>query len=147
MPDAQRRAKHITAMRAAVGFTGSLKAGRVLFDMAAAREKPIPVFAEMGSVNPLVVLPGAIAERGEKIAEQLAGSVLLGGGQFCTKPGIIFTVGDDAKFVSALAANISKAASPTMLNAGLREKIPGSLPRVGPGVRTQGWRVRAIRLW
>ena len=64
---------------------------------------------------------------GEKIAQELAGSVLLGGGQFCTKPGIIFTVGEDTKFVSALAENISKAAAPTMLNAGLRENFCGRI--------------------
>ena len=73
----------------AVGFTGSLKAGRALFDAAADRPEPIPVFAEMGSVNPVFVLPGALEERGEAIAEGLAGSVTLGAGQFCTNPGVV----------------------------------------------------------
>ena len=73
----------------AVGFTGSLKAGRALFDAAADRPAPIPVFAEMGSVNPVFVLPGALEERGEAIAEGLAGSVTLGAGQFCTNPGVV----------------------------------------------------------
>src|SRR5205823_4600560 len=94
---------------AAVGFTGSLRAGRALFDLANKRPKPIPVYAEMGSSNPLVILPGAIAERGEKIAAELSASVLLGGGQFCTKPGIVFTVGEDAKFVQAMAASMTAA--------------------------------------
>ncbi len=107
----------------AVGFTGSLKAGRALFDLAASREKPIPVFAEMGSVNPLVILPGAISERGAKIAQELSASVLLGGGQFCTKPGIIFTIGDDAAFVQAFAKSIAAATAPTMLNKNLRESF------------------------
>lgn len=104
----------------AVGFTGSLKAGRALFDLAAARPNPIPVFAEMGSLNPIIILPGAAAERGETIAEGLAGSVLLGGGQFCTKPGLIFTIGNDAPVVSALAKHISAQSAITMLNQNLR---------------------------
>ena len=58
--------------------------------MAAKREVPIPVFAEMGSVNPITVLPGALQQRGEDIAQQIAGSVALGAGQFCTNPGLIF---------------------------------------------------------
>jgi NADP-dependent aldehyde dehydrogenase len=107
----------------AVGFTGSLKAGRALFDLAAARQTPIPVYAEMGSANPLIVLPGAIAERGEKIAQELCGSVLLGGGQFCTKPGLIFTIGEEATFVQSFAASISAAAAPTLLNRDLRDRF------------------------
>jgi NADP-dependent aldehyde dehydrogenase len=91
----------------AVGFTGSLKAGRALFDIAAARPYPIPVFAEMGSVNPIVIMPGALRTRGEIIARDLSASVLLGGGQFCTKPGLIFTLGDDAN-VEQLAKNIAR---------------------------------------
>src|SRR5690606_31226798 len=78
----------------AVGFTGSISGGRALYDIAAAREEPIPVYAEMGSTNPVFVLPGALAARGEKIAEGLHQSVTLGLGQFCTKPGIILTNGN-----------------------------------------------------
>jgi NADP-dependent aldehyde dehydrogenase len=108
----------------AVGFTGSLKAGRALFDLAAARQTPIPVFAEMGSVNPVVILPRAIAEKGDAIAQGLAASVLLGGGQFCTKPGLIFAIGDDkGKFVAALASQIMTQSPVTMLNANLRENF------------------------
>jgi NADP-dependent aldehyde dehydrogenase len=107
----------------AVGFTGSQRAGRALFDLAAKRPKPIPVFAEMGSLNPIVILPAAASERGDAIAESLAGSVLLGGGQFCTKPGVILTIGDDRKFVAKLAETIQKTASVTMLSAGLRDNF------------------------
>jgi NADP-dependent aldehyde dehydrogenase len=74
----------------AVGFTGSYRGGRALMDLAAKRPEPIPVFAEMGSVNPVFILPGALAERGETIATGLHGSFTLGGGQFCTKPGMVF---------------------------------------------------------
>lgn len=77
---------------AAVGFTGSLRAGRAIFDAAAARAHPIPVYAEMGSVNPVILLPGALGERGRVIAEELAASVTLGGGQFCTSPGLVFAI-------------------------------------------------------
>src|SRR5438477_7068920 len=101
----------------AVGFTGSTRVGRILFDLAAARAVPIPVYAEMGSLNPLVVLPSALAEKSDAIAKGLAGSVLLGGGQFCTKPGLVFVVGDDdRKFVDALAKQITATTCVTMLN-------------------------------
>ena len=74
----------------AVGFTGSFRGGRALMDLAAARPDPIPVYAEMGSTNPVFILPGALQERGEQLADGLYGSFTLGGGQFCTKPGVVF---------------------------------------------------------
>src|SRR5207248_1376473 len=74
----------------AVAFTGSRKGGRALMDIAAARPEPIPVFAEMGSVNPVFILPRALRERGAEIAAGLHGSVTLGAGQFCTNPGLVF---------------------------------------------------------
>lgn len=73
----------------AVGFTGSTHVGRILFDLGASRPNPIPVFAEMGSTNPLIILPQAIANNGAEIAKGLANSITLGTGQFCTKPGLI----------------------------------------------------------
>jgi NADP-dependent aldehyde dehydrogenase len=110
------------ANTAAVGFTGSRRAGRALFDIAARRETPIPVYAEMGSVNPTVVLPAAIRERGATIAQDLSASLLLGGGQFCTKPGVVFVVGDDDRtFLEKLAGHVRSAAPVTMLNRGLRD--------------------------
>jgi NADP-dependent aldehyde dehydrogenase len=108
-------------LTAAVGFTGSLKAGRALFDAAAARPKPIPVFAEMGSVNPVFLLPGALAERGEQIAQGLKQSVTLGVGQFCTKPGLVVGIEHEStrKFVAS-ASELMKSASPgAMLHAGI----------------------------
>ena len=81
---------------AAVGFTGSQRAGRALMDLAAARPVPIPVYAEMGSVNPVVVLPQALHARAEAIADALAASVSLGNGQFCTCPGLVLAIdGED----------------------------------------------------
>ena len=90
----------------AVAFTGSLRAGRALFDAAASRPDPIPVYAEMGSVNPVFLLPGALAERAEAIAEGLKNSVTLGVGQFCTNPGLTIGIGDEGfeRFVTTHAA-------------------------------------------
>src|SRR5215470_13957502 len=94
----------------AVGFTGSTKAGRALFDAANSRPEPIPVFAEMGSLNPLFVLPAALEKRWENIAAGLTGSVTLGVGQFCTKPGLVFAPRSTAlnQFVSRLGEELSK---------------------------------------
>lgn len=89
----------------AVGFTGSIRGGRALYDHAAKREEPIPVFAEMGSINPVVVTPDALAQRGEEIAKTYAGSITLGMGQFCTNPGLILTLKDKktGEFIQNLA--------------------------------------------
>src|SRR6185295_11076445 len=75
----------------AVGFTGSRAGGRALMDAAAARPEPIPVYAEMGSINPVFLLPGALKQNAEAVATGLHGSVTLGVGQFCTNPGLVFT--------------------------------------------------------
>ena len=107
----------------AVGFTGSLGAGRALFDAAAQREHPIPVYAEMGSVNPVFVLPGALRERGAKIAEGLAASVTMGVGQFCTNPGLVIGLENDAlqSFVAHSAEKIAQTPPGHMLYAGISD--------------------------
>lgn len=74
----------------AVGFTGSLRGGRAIYDTAAQRPNPIPVYAEMGSINPVLILPNALSTRVEALAEGLATSATMGSGQFCTNPGIVF---------------------------------------------------------
>lgn len=105
----------------AVGFTGSLRAGRALFDAAARRPEPIPVYAEMGSTNPVFILPGALRERAEEFAAGLKQSVTLGVGQFCTCPGLVIGLGGETldKFL-ARADELFAAAPPgTMLNAGI----------------------------
>ena len=104
----------------AVGFTGSLKGGRALLDMASKREEPIPVFAEMGSINPVVIMPDAMKKRGAEIGTTMAGSITLGVGQFCTNPGLILTVGTDTEeFTSALAEGIQASKPFTMLHKGI----------------------------
>ncbi len=107
----------------AVGFTGSLGAGRALFNAACARPRPIPVYAEMGSVNPVFVLPGALAERGAKIAEGLATSVTMGVGQFCTNPGLVVGLENDAlqTFVAQSAEKIAQTPPGHMLYAGISD--------------------------
>lgn len=104
----------------AVGFTGSLKGGRALYDMAAARPEPIPVFAEMSSINPVIVLPRAARLRGQKIAEELANSVVLGCGQFCTNPGLIIGLASPAfsELTAALTLYMAQKPAQAMLNAG-----------------------------
>ena len=76
----------------AVGFTGSRAGGMALVNIANARSEPIPVYAEMSSINPVYLLPGALAARAEKIGQDFVGSLTLGAGQFCTNPGLVFAI-------------------------------------------------------
>jgi len=115
----------------AVGFTGSLKGGRTLFDLAARRPQPIPVFAEMSSVNPLIVMPEALHVRGDQIARELAASFTLGAGQFCTKPGLIIGLrgGDFDRFINQLSEQVNVAPPQTMLHAGILENYRQGVAR------------------
>ncbi|HEV3192023.1 MAG TPA: aldehyde dehydrogenase (NADP(+)), partial [Polyangiaceae bacterium] len=123
----------------AVGFTGSLRGGRALFDAASARPEPIPVYAEMGSTNPVFVLSGALEERGAEIATALGDSVTLGVGQFCTKPGLIFAVDGPAcdRFAHALAERIEGKPAARMLYPALAERFAEGIQTVE---RTRGVR-------
>jgi NADP-dependent aldehyde dehydrogenase len=105
----------------AVGFTGSLKGGRALFDLCAARPVPIPFFGELGSVNPMFLLPNALAARGGEIAAGWAGSLTMGAGQFCTNPGIAVVIdGPDADSFSQAAISALEPVGPqTMLTDGI----------------------------
>ena len=106
----------------AVGFTGSRIGGRALYDYANARKNPIPVFAEMGSVNPVVLLEGALTANAETIAKNYAGSITLGMGQFCTNPGILIGVKSDALtlFANHLANELNNVAVAPMLHEGIQ---------------------------
>jgi len=110
---------------AAVGFTGSLAGGRAIFDRAAARPKPIPVFAEMGSVNPVVVTSAALRARAAQIAEGLVASVSSFGGQLCTKPGVVFVPAgaEGEQFVADVAGRLAAAEPQVMLNERLRDSL------------------------
>jgi NADP-dependent aldehyde dehydrogenase len=105
----------------AVGFTGSLRAGRALFDAAARRPEPIPVYAEMGSVNPVFVLPNSVETNPDGLAEGLFRSVTLGVGQFCTCPGLVFGVSSSGleRFETKLIGQFEQGAPATMLNSGI----------------------------
>lgn len=104
---------------AAVGFTGSLRGGRALFDAAARRETPIPVYAEMGSTNPVILLPAALQNRAAALAEGLAASVTLGAGQFCTNPGIVLLQDSPqaAQLIEDVASLMAAKPPQPMLNA------------------------------
>ncbi len=105
----------------AVGFTGSLAGGRALFNLCAARPEPIPFFGELGSVNPMFLLPEAMKARAETLGQGWAGSLTMGAGQFCTNPGIaIVTDGPDAdRFTKATVEALEKVAAQTMLTDGI----------------------------
>ncbi|WP_405211497.1 aldehyde dehydrogenase (NADP(+)) [Dokdonia sp. Asnod2-E02] len=108
---------------AAVGFTGSHHAGRALYNLAAARETPIPVFAEMGSINPVVITQQAISKRAAQIAETYAASITQGVGQFCTNPGLIITVKSEetTHFIEILAKHLEAAPDGCMLHTRIQE--------------------------
>ncbi|GGA83288.1 aldehyde dehydrogenase (NADP(+)) [Puia dinghuensis] len=105
----------------AVGFTGSYGGGKALFDWANQRKVPIPVFAEMGSINPVFLLPDKLEISAKELAAQLAGSITLGTGQFCTNPGLILGIEGEGLdlFIKELGAAIEKAAPGTMLHPGI----------------------------
>ena len=104
----------------AVGFTGSLHAGRALFDLCARRPTPIPFFGELGSVNPMFILPMAEVARGAEIGSQWAASLTMGAGQFCTNPGVAVVLEDGAHaFIEAAKTALSQTAPQTMLTDGI----------------------------
>lgn len=129
----------------AAGFTGSIRGGRALFDAAAARPVPIPFHGELGSLNPVVVTPAAAAERAEEIGTGLAGSLTLGVGQFCVKPGLaLVPEGPDGdRLTAALGKALGETGPGVLLDhrmrdafvAGVRERsaLPGVEAPVPPG--------------
>jgi NADP-dependent aldehyde dehydrogenase len=121
----------------ACGFTGSTTGGRALFDLAVGRPDPIPFYGELGSINPTVVTPDAVAARGAEIVAGYVASFTLGGGQFCTKPGLLFLPrghGLDAQLSDAVAG---LAATP-MLDARIRDRFVAGTGELGahPDVST-----------
>ncbi|MFI2199265.1 aldehyde dehydrogenase (NADP(+)) [Streptomyces sp. NPDC020192] len=109
----------------AAGFTGSIRGGRALFDAAAARPVPIPFHGELGSLNPVLVTEAAAAERAEAIGSGLAGSMTLGVGQFCVKPGLVLVpsgAGGD-QVVKSLAAAVSDTEAGVLLDHRMRDNF------------------------
>ena len=116
----------------AVGFTGSRHAGRAILDAAASRPVPIPVMAEMRSVNPLLILPGALQTQTVALAQGLAASVMLGSGQFCTKPGVILVPRGAAvdTFLTHLDTSFASAAALPLLTVGIQSAFISARARV-----------------
>ncbi len=126
----------------AVGFTGSLAGGRALFDLACQRPEPIPVFAEMSSINPVILLPETLKRNPAAIAQRMAGSITLGVGQFCTNPGLMIAMEDEGlqAFISHLAQLIEESLPGTMLHAGIAQNYHTRLKRA---LEQKGVRVEA----
>jgi acyl-CoA reductase-like NAD-dependent aldehyde dehydrogenase len=125
---------------AAVGFTGSFAGGKAIFDRAARREVPIPVYAEMGSINPIVITEGALRSRAATIAEGLTASVSSFGGQLCTKPGVVFVPSgpEGDAFAADLAARLDAAAPQVLLNQRLRDALREAVGRLERQARPLG---------
>lgn len=116
----------------AVGFTGSLSGGRALFDLCAARAEPIPFFGELGSVNPMFVLPEALKNRGSEIGKGWAASLTMGAGQFCTNPGIVILIAGDGydAFLDSSRKVLEATHAQTMLTEGIAKAYDDGLERV-----------------
>lgn len=115
----------------AIGFTGSYRGGKALFDVASSRPVPIPVYAEMGSTNPVFILPEAMRERNQAIARELAASVTLGVGQFCTNPGLVFYPREDGDtFTPSLSRSLKETAPGVMLTSYIREAYYAGVERL-----------------
>ena len=127
----------------AVGFTGSLAGGKALFDLACQRPQPIPVFAEMSSINPVILLPDTLSQQAEKTAGALAASITLGVGQFCTNPGLIVAIQNEGlnRFVKSLSEAIKNALPGTMLHQGIADnynkRLAHSLEQKGVTIEGQ----------
>jgi NADP-dependent aldehyde dehydrogenase len=122
---------------AAVGFTGSFSGGKALYDYAAERQNPIPVFSEMGSINPVLFLPDTLQHNAVQLAKQYAGSITLGMGQFCTNPGLLIAIEDEGltQFLDTLAQEINAVQPAKMLHTGIQkayfEKMQAALQEKG----------------
>jgi NADP-dependent aldehyde dehydrogenase len=113
----------------AVGFTGSEVVGRILVDLAATRKEPIPVFAEMGSLNPVFVTKNAIADRSEALAKGLIDSALMGSGQFCTKPGLVFIPKDD-EFLATMKSHLATLSVSPLLSKSIADRYSSAIAKL-----------------
>ncbi|MBM3699262.1 MAG: aldehyde dehydrogenase (NADP(+)) [Actinobacteria bacterium] len=113
----------------AIGFTGSGMVGKLLIKLAQERPIPIPVYAEMGSLNPVFFTPAVLAEKSEELAKAALESALLGSGQFCTKPGIIVVPNDAAgdKFIASVQSYIADQKVPPLLNKGIASRFTDAI--------------------
>ena len=118
---------------AAVGFTGSRAGGLALMHHAASRTVPIPVYAEMSSVNPVVLMPHRMEEAAEDLAAAYVGSLSLGAGQFCTNPGVVLAVESEAttRFIGGVKASLGGVPAQTMLTAGIQTAYAKGIAAIG----------------
>jgi NADP-dependent aldehyde dehydrogenase len=116
----------------AVGFTGSRQGGLALMEIAARRAEPIPVYAEMSSINPVILLPNALERRAEVLAEAFLNSLTLGAGQFCTNPGLLVALESPAleRFIRAAADGLPQKPAATMLTAGIFANYASGIARL-----------------
>ncbi|TAU43964.1 aldehyde dehydrogenase (NADP(+)) (plasmid) [Rhizobium leguminosarum] len=116
----------------AVGFTGSRRGGTALMKIASERKQPIPVYAEMSSINPVILFPNALQDNAEAIGKSFASSLTLGAGQFCTNPGLIIAIdgGDLDVFIKAASATLQETPAQTMLTGGICEAYRKGLARL-----------------
>jgi 2,5-dioxopentanoate dehydrogenase len=123
----------------AAGFTGSRTGGTALMKIAASRPEPIPVYAEMSSINPVLLFPGAMAARGEAIGKAFVGALTLGAGQFCTNPGLVLAVDGDGldRFIDGAKAALKAAPAATMLTPGIHKAYCQGVSRMKEHARVQ----------
>lgn len=116
----------------AVGFTGSRRGGTALMAIASERKQPIPVYAEMSSINPVILFPNALRNRGEAIGKAFVSSLVLGAGQFCTNPGLIIAIDDEnlQTFIASAAAALAEAPAQTMLTGGICDAYRKGIARL-----------------
>lgn len=127
----------------AVGFTGSEAVGRILLDIAAKREVPIPVYAEMGSLNPVFVTSAAIGERSEELAKGLVDSALLGSGQFCTKPGLIFIPDNQSQFLSQMSTHLATLQVGPLLSSAIASRYSAAIATLAQAPSVQVFAAKA----
>ncbi|MEE2944739.1 MAG: aldehyde dehydrogenase (NADP(+)) [Pseudomonadota bacterium] len=123
----------------AVGFTGSLRGGRALFDLCAARPEPIPFFGELGSVNPMFMMPNAVASRGAALGQAWAASLTMGAGQFCTNPGVAIVIDspEARAFVDATVEALGQVDGQTMLTAGIASAYDNGQARLSQNTNVE----------
>ncbi len=123
----------------AVGFTGSRGGGVALMKAAAGRREPIPVYAEMSSINPVILLPGALAERAEAIGKNFVASLTLGAGQFCTNPGLLIAVESDGleRFLASAGEAMASAEASVMLTPGIHQAFADGVSRLAAHPKVQ----------
>ncbi len=120
----------------AVGFTGSLLGGRALYDLCCQRAEPIPFYGELGSVNPMFLLPNALHKRGKEIGKGWAASLTLGAGQFCTNPGIAILINDESTdlFIASVIEALDPEAAQVMLTKGIADTYRAGLQQMSASI-------------